>query len=219
MCVAGGWLSRDLNLAQHTAVAKGRDWSVGVGSRPKFKVALWRVLNVHSLGPRPKRRRWCRDTKARTGDPSWSSLPSENTVAEVGFRPARDPNSVRALTDQVVDQAAQLMRDELALARLEMKGAAKRLTRAGLTFGLAGGLAFFGAAALTAGAILGLCNVVRPWFAALIVGGVLFVAAGLTVLPGRRGIVGTQALLPRRSMESVKNDLGAVKDALRTRPR
>jgi hypothetical protein len=109
---------------------------------------------------------------------------------------------------------ARLARVELAAAQLETKAAAKRLTRAGLTLGLAGGLAFFGTAALTTAAVLGLSNVLRPWFAALIVGAVLLAAAGLTVLPGRKGIVGTEPLLPRRAMESVKTDIAAIKDAL-----
>lgn len=122
---------------------------------------------------------------------------------------------MRLLTGQVVEQASRLVRDELAAAQLEMKATAKRLTRAGLTLGLAGGLAFFSAAALTAAAIIGLSNVLRPWFAAMIVGVVLLAAAGLTVLPGRKGILGIEPLLPRQSMDSVKADISALKKALR----
>ena len=84
---------------------------------------------------------------------------------------------------------------ELAKAELAAKGKAAGVG-AGL-FGAAGLLGFFGAAVLITTAILALALVLPAWAAALIVGVVLLVAAGIAALAGKNKVAEATAGRPR----------------------
>jgi uncharacterized membrane protein YqjE len=123
-------------------------------------------------------------------------------------------HTVGDLAAQLSEQVARLVRGELALAGVELKQRAKR---AGVGFGMLGAsavAAFFGGACLIAAAVIGLSNVLRPWFAAIVVGVALFLLAGLVVLPGWKGVTERRPPVPNDSLDSVKADLAAVRDAV-----
>jgi uncharacterized membrane protein YqjE len=138
---------------------------------------------------------------------------AETTDAAAPAASAAD-KSVGQLTAQLGEQVSRLVRDELALAQTEAKQRAKRVGLGLGTFGFAGLLAFFGACCLVAAAVLGLSNVLRPWFAALIVAGALLFLALLVVLPGWKGITERRPAVPQDSVESVRADLAAVRQAM-----
>jgi hypothetical protein len=123
--------------------------------------------------------------------------------------------SMGALAAQLSEQVSRLVRDEMALAQLEAKQRAKRVGFGLGMFGVGGLLAFFGACCGVAAAVLGLSNVVRPWFAAIIVAVGLFLLAGLVVLPGWKGVTAKHPDIPHDTVESVKADVAAVKEAIR----
>lgn len=127
----------------------------------------------------------------------------------------RSDTSVGELTAQVGELTARLVRDELALAQAEARQRAKRVSYGVGAFGFAGLLAFLSACCAVAAAVIGLAGVIRPWLAALVVGAVLMSVAGLTVLPGWKGITGRRPDVPHDSVESVKADLNAVREAVK----
>lgn len=117
------------------------------------------------------------------------------------------------LTARLVEQVRQLVHDEFELARIEGIKRAKRIGLGVGMFGGAGMLAFFGTACLIASAVIGLANVARPWFAAIVVGVVCFVVGGLVALPGKRGFVAKHPPVPRDTAASLKADAQALRDA------
>lgn len=123
--------------------------------------------------------------------------------------------SVGELTRDLSEQTATLVRKELALATAEMK---EKATHAGTGAGLFGGaalIALFGVGALVATAILGLSEVVDAWLAALIVTVVLFVAAGIAALIGKREVEEGTPLKPEKAPHELAVDKETVKEAAR----
>ena len=119
------------------------------------------------------------------------------------------------LISHLGEQVSTLVRDELTLARMEVVEKGKR---AGFGAGLLGGagvFALYGVAALlvTIGAALAL--VVPAWLAALIVTVVLFVAAGVAALIGKKQVKQAVPPEPEAAMASGKRDVEAVKAAIR----
>lgn len=113
------------------------------------------------------------------------------------------------------EQVSKLVRDELALARIEMVEKGKRAgTGAGLLGG-AGVLALYGVGGLliTVGALLALAMPV--WAAALIVTVVLFACAGVAALIGKNQVRRALPPEPEAAMESGRRDVEAVKAAIR----
>jgi hypothetical protein len=122
-------------------------------------------------------------------------------------------DSAGELTAQLGQQLSRLVRDEIALARVEATQKAKQIGAGIGMFGAAGGMAFFGACCLVTAAILGFANVLQPWLAAIIVALILFLVAGLVALPGWKGITAKHPAVPQDSVDSLKADVSAVKEA------
>jgi hypothetical protein len=107
-----------------------------------------------------------------------------------------------------------LMSQEIELARAEVAVQVKRAgTGAGL-FGAAAVLAMAGLGALTACAIIALALVMDAWLAALVVGAALLVVAGLLALAGRARVRKVALPVPERTMQSVRDDIGAVQEGV-----
>jgi hypothetical protein len=120
--------------------------------------------------------------------------------------------SIGELVSQLSTQTSRLVRDEMRLATKELQQSAKH---AGIGVGLfsaAGLLAVLGLMALTAAGVAALALVLPVWAAAVIVAVVLFVAAGIAALFGRKQAAEI-APPPKECVESVKADINEVKDA------
>lgn len=126
---------------------------------------------------------------------------------------AKPDPTVGELLSLVSEQTARLVRDELALAKLEARQKAKIFGLGIGAFGLAAGLGFFGACCGITAAILGFCNVLQPWLAAILVMGICFIVALFVVLPGWKGIT-TKGTEPPDAVQSVKDDVAAVREAV-----
>jgi len=126
---------------------------------------------------------------------------------------SRVPTS-EASTGELIAQASAdistLIRDEIQLAKQDLATSGKRLGIGAGMFGAAGTLALYGLGALVAAAILGIAEALDPWLAALIVGGGLFVAAGVAALIGKTR-VSRVGEAPRERVESVKADVAAAR--------
>ena len=119
------------------------------------------------------------------------------------------------LVRQLSEQVSTLVRDELALARVEMVEKGKRAGIGAGLFGAAGVIAMYGLGALfvTAGAALAL--VLPVWLAALLVAVALFAVAGIAALIGKKQVRRALPPEPEAAMASGKRDVAAVRNAIR----
>lgn len=113
--------------------------------------------------------------------------------------------STLTLLRRLMDELTTLLRQEMALATSELIGSLGRLTAGIVSIATGGAVLFSGFLVLLAAAVLGLTNVVEPWLAALIVGGVVTIVGVVMVLAGRKA-VDPSMLKPRRSAESLRKD-------------
>jgi hypothetical protein len=129
----------------------------------------------------------------------------------VQSKPASDA-SVGELMSQLSTQTSRLVRDEMRLAQKEFQQSVRHAGIGAGLFSAAGVLGLFALATFIAAAVAGLSLVLDVWAAALIVGAVLLVAAGVAALVGRKQ---TQEVTPAtpRTVETVKADLRELKDA------
>lgn len=119
--------------------------------------------------------------------------------------------STGELVNRLTEQATELIRSELALAKAEMAAKAKHAGVGAGLFGGAGIVALYGLGALVATAILALALVVPAWLAALIVAVVLFAIAGIVALVGKKQVSQATPAAPEQTVESVKRDVDTVK--------
>jgi hypothetical protein len=133
-----------------------------------------------------------------------------NSVPDRGSPPSEA--SVGELMTRLSEQTSRLVRDELALAQLELKDTAKQAGKgAGLLSG-AGLLALYGLGAAIATAIIALALVLPLWASALIVTAVLFLAAGIAALVGKKEVQQVDPT-PRRAVDNVSRDVEEVQEA------
>jgi hypothetical protein len=120
-------------------------------------------------------------------------------------------HSVAALLADLASETSTLVRQEIALFKAELS---EKLTRMGVGAGAlaAGGvIAFSGWLALLAAAILGLSHAVAPWLSALVIGMVVMaLGAGLALFGKSR--LKADALVPRRTLNSLREDEAWIRD-------
>ena len=132
------------------------------------------------------------------------------TVREDGRQTGQDDH-IGSLVAQLSTDVSRLVRDELQLAKAELKDKGKE---AGIGIGLFGGagtIALYGVGALVAAAILGLAAAVPAWLSALLIALVLFAIAGVAAVLGKRHVSHATPPLPQQAVEGVHDDLEALK--------
>jgi uncharacterized membrane protein YqjE len=115
------------------------------------------------------------------------------------------------LVQDLSQQTAALVRQEMRLAQVELQEKGKHAGIGVGMFGGAGLVALYGAGALIATAIMLIATALEPWIAALIVGVVLLAVAGVLALLGRKQVDRAAPPKPERAMESVQDDVEHVK--------
>ena len=112
-------------------------------------------------------------------------------------------------------QISTLVRDELALAKLELTEKGKRAGIGGGLFGGAAVLALYGLGLLLALAVV-LLDLVWPlWVALLVVLVVVLAAAGIAALVGRQKLKAAVPPVPKDAVASAQADVRTVKNAVR----
>ncbi|MBA2473440.1 MAG: hypothetical protein DLM61_26765 [Pseudonocardiales bacterium] len=135
------------------------------------------------------------------------------TIHEQG-PPSGADASVGKLVEQLSAQISALVRDEMALATAEMK---RKGAQAGIGIGIGGAgavVALLGLGALVAAAILGLAIVLAAWLAALIIGVVLLVLAGVISAAGITRVRNSAPPVPDKAVASTKRDIETVKESM-----
>jgi uncharacterized membrane protein YqjE len=128
------------------------------------------------------------------------------------FVPQKEDASTGELISRLSEQTSTLIRDEMRLARAEMTAKAKHAGTGLGMFGAGGLLAFFGIAGLVTTAILALALVLPAWASALIVTVVLFIAAAVVSLMGKKQVEQATPAAPERTVANVKQDVAEVKE-------
>ena len=129
----------------------------------------------------------------RAGEPK----PRKRTLVEL-------LTSVPELVQELVEREIELIKTEV-VEKLKALG-----TGAGLLLGAVIALLFFVGVLLTL-AIIGLSYVMPPWAAALVVAGVLLIAAVIHGLVGYRVLMRGVPPVPTESIASIRKDVLAIK--------
>jgi MFS family permease len=119
------------------------------------------------------------------------------------------------LFTELSEQTSTLIRQELELARAELKEKGREAGKGAGFLGGAGLLGLLAAGALTACLILLLDKAVAAWVAALIVALVYGAIAGVLALRGKERVQAATPPAPEQTVETVKEDVEWAK----TRPR
>lgn len=129
------------------------------------------------------------------------ATPSESRTDELHDRP------VGELLKQLSNETTTLVRQELELAKAEVR---EKAGKAGPGFGMWGGAgvtAFLASGSLTACLILALDGAMPNWLAALIVGLIYAAIAGLLYLRGKKRLQEAGPAIPEQTIETVKEDV------------
>jgi hypothetical protein len=147
-----------------------------------------------------------------------ADMPSRNT--ELRDIPARDTaareRSVGELFRDLTTETSELVTKEIALVKAEARQTGATLARDGAKIGIASGLAFAGALALTAFLIAGLGDLLggKYWLSALIIG-VLFLAIGMGLVKNATADMKRRGQSMKHSVETLKDTGSWVKEEAR----
>src|SRR5579872_7626779 len=126
-----------------------------------------------------------------------------------------DGQSLGRLVSGLGHDVGLLVRQEVELAKAEIKDQVGRTLRDAIGMGVGGVLAALGGVCFLAAAILGLIALgVVAWLAALIIGVVLMLA-GYVVFRAGRSAMGHDGIAPRRTARTLRDDVSWAKEQLR----
>jgi hypothetical protein len=120
---------------------------------------------------------------------------------------SRDDRSASELLRDLSQQTGDLVRQEMELAKAELRVKGKAAGLGAGMFGGAGLMGLYALGALTAAAILGLAIVLDAWLAALIVGLAYGAVAGILALTGKKKVEQASPPVPEQAIESSKEDV------------
>ncbi|OLF14645.1 phage holin family protein [Actinophytocola xanthii] len=137
-----------------------------------------------------------------------------SSITDVGAdKPAADKSTAELVHD-LTSQFSHLARTEIRLAVREVQDKAKHAGIGFASIGAAGVLALYGGGVVLAGLVMLLAMAVPAWVAAMIVGAVLLAGAGIAALVAR-GQLRKGSPMPSEAVESAKEDVQVVKEAVR----
>jgi len=141
-------------------------------------------------------------------------IPSHADRTRSSRRDSGDSASFAELIQNIVSDLQGLVRSEIQLAKTELKEDATQTGRASAL--LVGGmvLAFYAVGFLLLTAVYALATAMSDWLAALIVGVVVAVVAGILAMLGYQRIKQVN-LMPEQTVETVREDVEWVKQQTR----
>jgi hypothetical protein len=127
------------------------------------------------------------------------------------------PKAERSITTLLSDLASEtilLIRQELALLKAELHEKFSRVGQGATALGAGALIAYSGWLVLLAAAVLGLATVLPAWLAALIVALVALAIGGALVYIGKSRF-DADALMPQRTLRSLREDEQWLRERLR----
>ena len=136
----------------------------------------------------------------------------DGTRNEVGPREAVAPEelSTPQLISRVAEQTSALVRDEMALAKAELRETVKHTGVGAGLFGVAGVTALYGGWAVVFTVIYALALVMDVWLAGLVVAVALLVVAAVAAVAGR-GRVKRATEPPQAVQRNLKRDVETLR--------
>lgn len=125
---------------------------------------------------------------------------------------APDDRSLQELWSEMGREVGSLVRNEVELAKVEIKDTVSRAAQAGAMFTGTGVAAFFALQALSLAAAFGLAVVLPTGVAFLMVGVVYVVVAGLLFAQGRKRLAAVRP--PTQTVQTLKEDVRLAKSSL-----
>jgi len=113
--------------------------------------------------------------------------------------------SVPGLIKSLADDVTRLFSQEVALAKSEVSTALNHIKTGVLSLAIGLGVLFAGFIVLLFAAVAALSLVVAQWLAALIVGGAVAIV-GLILLMTAKKALNPEAMVPNRTIDSLKKD-------------
>ncbi|HEX7004169.1 MAG TPA: phage holin family protein [Trueperaceae bacterium] len=125
----------------------------------------------------------------------------------------RDPfeRSIGDVLSDLFRDGSELIRQEIELAKVEMRENVSSLTKDSVGIAIGGAMALVGLFALVAALILVLGLVMPYWASALIVGGLLVIIGMVVVMANVRAIK-SNGIAPKKTMETIKEDARMVRE-------
>jgi VIT1/CCC1 family predicted Fe2+/Mn2+ transporter len=130
-----------------------------------------------------------------------------NEVRRIEERPLSE------LFSDLVTETSNLVRNEVALARVELTDKASKIGRNVGSLVIGGAVAYAGVLAIGAAVIMLLSRVIPDWLAALIVGLIVVCVAWLMISKAITALQRVE-LKPEETVESVKEDAQWIKDQI-----
>jgi hypothetical protein len=121
--------------------------------------------------------------------------------------------SLGDLFSRLTADLSKLMRDEVALAKVEINQTVSSAKTAGISFGAAGFLGMMAFVLLSFAAAWGLSEVVPEGVAFLIVGGTYGLVAAVLALMGRQKLQAVKPV-PEQTVETLKEDVAWAKQQM-----
>jgi uncharacterized membrane protein YqjE len=134
-------------------------------------------------------------------------MPHIDDLTEIGVR----RESWGELIGELAGQLVGLARDEVALARRELQQKLKTVQSAAAVVAIGAIVALIATLSVCAAVIIALAEYVGPWQSALIVGLILGMAAGVTILIGVSRFKRT-SLRPEKTIETLEENKEWLKD-------
>jgi MFS family permease len=124
---------------------------------------------------------------------------------------ANNDSSLADLARQLSNQTTELVRQEVELAKAELRVKGKRAGVGAGMFGGAGAFGVYAFGALTAAIIAGIAEALPVWASALIVAVIYGAIAGILALRGKKKVEEATPPLPEETVQSVKEDVRYTK--------
>ncbi|MEA2418885.1 MAG: hypothetical protein QOE60_1091 [Thermoleophilaceae bacterium] len=150
-----------------------------------------------------------------TSSTSVTASSTNASSTNASSNPQLDAASAGELVSRLSTQLTTLVRDEMRLAQAEVKEKGKKAGLGAGLFGGAGVVALYGVGALVACAIIALAHAVDDWLAALIVGVVLLIVAGVLALVGKKEVSAAGSPVPQEAVAGIKQDVATVKQSVK----
>jgi uncharacterized membrane protein YqjE len=122
--------------------------------------------------------------------------------------------SVPEILENIASNLTQIVQAEFRLAKSELKEGAEKAAGPGAALAAGAALAFYGLGFLLLAAVYALSLVVAGWLAALIVGGVLAVAAGILIGAGGLKLKRVN-LTPVKTIQTLEEDVQWAKQQIK----
>jgi hypothetical protein len=124
----------------------------------------------------------------------------------------RQSEPIPSLLRRLADEVTTLFAQELALLKSETTHAIGHMKAAVASIAMGGAVMVLGLVFLLLSAVYGLSNVMEPWLAALIVGGVVTLIGAIMLMSGKKKLE-PSAIAPRHTAASLRKDTEMIKGA------